>query len=312
MPKKSAKQPVQIQGIDAILGSTTVESVVEPPTHEVNLSSIHTSKKQPRRYFDPEKLKQLAISIKEHGIIEPLLVRSLHDDEYELVAGERRYRAAQTIGLETVPVVIRELTDNEAFQLALEENLQREDLNPVEETQGILDLLALKLEKQQDEILEILKESANAAKSQREPNNVIREDLEIIKIVLNSLGKGNPVSFYNNRIPILNLPGGVLKKLREGTLDYTKAKEIAKVKDEEARSSLLEDAIVQSLPLTKIQERVKALRPLRKMTEGLQSRFDNTIKRAKKAKLWDNPKHSKKLERLLEQMDKLLAEAEEE
>ena len=87
-------------------------------------------KKQPRRYFDPDRQAQLIKSVQEHGILEPLLVRPLADGLYELVAGERRYRAAQELGLKEVPVVIREFDDKQALQVALIENLQREDLNP--------------------------------------------------------------------------------------------------------------------------------------------------------------------------------------
>jgi ParB family transcriptional regulator, chromosome partitioning protein len=109
----------------------------------ISLRSIKT-REQPRHYFDPEKLEQLVQSIAQHGILEPLLVRPLETNQYELVAGERRYRAALKLGLSEVPVVIRQLNDEEATQLALIENLQREDLNPIEETEGILQLLAFK------------------------------------------------------------------------------------------------------------------------------------------------------------------------
>ena len=145
----------------------------------LQLDRIVTSATQPRRYFDPEKLEQLTQSVKEHGILEPLLVRSLpdnkedtspgetpgvHDVRYELVAGERRYRAATAAGLTEVPVVIKELTDSEALQLALIENLQREDLNPIEETEGILQLLALKLESDTEGVISLLNQLANATK----------------------------------------------------------------------------------------------------------------------------------------------------
>jgi ParB family transcriptional regulator, chromosome partitioning protein len=114
-------------------------------SHSIPLEQIQLPPTQPRRYFDSEALKQLTESIKQHGILQPLLVRLVDEGKHELVAGERRYRAALEIGLKEVPVVIRELDDNAAFQLALIENLLREDLNPVEETEGILQLLALKL-----------------------------------------------------------------------------------------------------------------------------------------------------------------------
>ena len=122
----------------------------------LRIEQIVISSLQPRRYFDPEQLEQLTQSVKEHGILEPLLVRSLPDNKYELVAGERRYRAAIEAGLADVPVVIKELTDPEALQLALIENLQREDLNPVEETEGILQLIALRENLAVDEVISSL------------------------------------------------------------------------------------------------------------------------------------------------------------
>ncbi len=111
----------------------------------IKLKDIHLPEQQPRRYFDPQALKELVESVKQHGILQPLLVRPLGGGKYELVAGERRLRAGQEAKLEVAPVVVRELSDDQAFQLALIENLQREDLNPVEETEGILHLLSIRL-----------------------------------------------------------------------------------------------------------------------------------------------------------------------
>jgi len=122
----------------------------------IPLEQIQLPPTQPRRYFDSEALKQLTESIKQHGILQPLLVRLIDGEKHELVAGERRYRAALEIGLKEVPVVVRELDDNAAFQLALIENLLREDLNPVEETEGILQLLALKLGRNVESIPTVL------------------------------------------------------------------------------------------------------------------------------------------------------------
>jgi ParB family transcriptional regulator, chromosome partitioning protein len=109
----------------------------------VSITQIQLPAKQPRRYFDPEKQQQLTDSIQEHGILEPLLLRQLDNGRYELVAGERRYRSAQILNLKEVPVVIKELDDKQALQIALIENLQRDDLNAIDETEAILELLAI-------------------------------------------------------------------------------------------------------------------------------------------------------------------------
>ncbi|MEA5516769.1 ParB/RepB/Spo0J family partition protein [Nodularia sp. UHCC 0506] len=128
----------------------------------IKLKDIRLPEQQPRRYFDPQALKELVSSVKQHGILQPLLVRPVAEGQYELVAGERRYRAATEVGLENVPVVVRELTDDQAFQLALIENLQREDLNPVEETEGILYLLAIRLKCDVESVKSLLYRMKNA------------------------------------------------------------------------------------------------------------------------------------------------------
>ncbi len=122
----------------------------------VLLSDIHLPAQQPRRYFDPESLQKLVDSIKQHGILQPLLVRSIPQGGYELVAGERRYRAASIAQLSEVPIVVKELDDESALAISLIENLQREDLNPVEETEGILQLLAIKLKREIEVVPKIL------------------------------------------------------------------------------------------------------------------------------------------------------------
>ncbi|MCC5612369.1 ParB/RepB/Spo0J family partition protein [Nostoc sp. CHAB 5834] len=150
-------------------GINNADSQVSMPLDQISLPP-----NQPRRYFDSEALKQLTESIKQHGILQPILVRPLDGSKHELVAGERRYRAALSIGLKVVPVVIRELDDNAAFQFALIENLLRSDLNPVEETEGILQLLALKLGRNVDEIPPLLRRLQHERKgSVKSSNNVI-------------------------------------------------------------------------------------------------------------------------------------------
>ncbi|WP_100903213.1 ParB/RepB/Spo0J family partition protein [Nostoc flagelliforme] len=136
----------------------------------IKLSDIVLPQQQPRRYFDPQALQELVSSIKQHGILQPLLVRPLAGGKYELVAGERRYRAGQSALLEVVPVVVRELSDDQAFQLALIENLQREDLNPVEETEGILHLLGIRLHCDVEAVKSLLYRMKNAHSKGEQPS----------------------------------------------------------------------------------------------------------------------------------------------
>ncbi|MHC5747357.1 MAG: ParB/RepB/Spo0J family partition protein [Nostoc sp.] len=136
----------------------------------IKLSDIVLPQHQPRRYFDPQALKELVSSVKQHGILQPLLVRPIGGGKYELVAGERRYRAGQEALLEVAPVVVRELSDDQAFQLALIENLQREDLNPVEETEGILHLLAIRLHCDVEAVKSLLYRMKNAHSKGEQPS----------------------------------------------------------------------------------------------------------------------------------------------
>ena len=102
----------------------------------LRISEIEPNREQPRKYFDEEALTELADSIRQHGVIQPLLVRPMENGTYQLVAGERRWRASRMAGLTEVPVVIKDLSEIEAMELALIENLQRQDLNPIEEWNG--------------------------------------------------------------------------------------------------------------------------------------------------------------------------------
>ena len=128
------------KGIDALIYDNSVESSLASAV-QLSINEIEPNRAQPRKSFEPESLSELSESIKEHGILQPLLVRPMADGSYRLVAGERRYRAARMAGLTEVPVTIREMTDEEESLFALIENLHREDLNAVEEAEGIKKLI---------------------------------------------------------------------------------------------------------------------------------------------------------------------------
>ncbi len=215
------------------------------------LTDIKLPDYQPRQYFDEKKLEELAQTIKAHGVLEPLLVRQLpRKNQYELVAGGRRYRAAKRAGLTEVPVIVRELNEEQALEIAIIENLQREDLNPVEETEGILHLLSKRLKLPWSEVSPLLHQLQKQVRG-RAANNVIgSEKVEQVQGVFESLGLMEFDSFISNRLPLLNLPEDILEALRAGKIEYTKAKAIASVKDEAARTELLENAIANSLSLT--------------------------------------------------------------
>ncbi|WP_235112210.1 MULTISPECIES: ParB/RepB/Spo0J family partition protein [Acaryochloris] len=277
--------------------------------HTLEVSKIQASKEQPRRYFNPEKMKELTTSIQTHGILEPLIVRPISEDRYELVAGERRLRAAQSAGFEEVPVSIRELTDEEAIQLALVENLQREDLNPVEETEGILYLLSYQLQQKRDSIIALLQRMDNEAKGKVTRNVTGKPEAEIIETIFKTVGGMTWKSFVRNRLPLLKWPTDVLNAVRDGKLEYTKGSIIARIQDKPKRQRLLKTAIKNDLTLAEIKLRVQELIPKSiKPNQGgpLMQDIDQAYKQVKKSKIWKNPKKKKQLERLLLQLTRLL------
>ena len=279
---------------------------VESPTATVNIDKIRLPAQQPRRYFDPEKLSQLVQSVKEHGILQPLLVRAVNG-EYELVAGERRLRAAKAAGLTEVPIITKELSDHQTLQIALLENLQREDLNPVEETEGILELLCMELDVNSGEVISILNQVANAKKRGLELTENVSRQLEIIESVLSGVGRFSAESFRTSRLPLLNLPDDVLEVLRQGKIEYTKARAIAKVKDEGERRELLDKVINENLSLSEIKQLVKELTPGKTTPkETLNAKYSEIGKRLKNAQVWEDVKKTKKLEKLLSDLEQLL------
>lgn len=284
----------------------TQNSENSPVCENIRLDQISPPAFQPRRYFDEAAIAELTASVQQHGILQPILVRPLGENQYELVTGERRYKAVKAVGLTQMPVVVRQMSQPEAMQYALIENLQREDLNPVEETEGILQLLELSLETDRSSVISLLNRMANHSRGLTD--NVIRkEDREAISLVFQSLGRLSPESFRTNRLPLLNLPGEILEAIRRGQIEYTKAKALSKIKEPELRAALLTEAIGQSLSLREIRERIKAeQKPAHR--EELQARMEAIPKKMKKLKVWDDPEKREKVEALLTQMEMLLSE----
>src|SRR6266571_9073993 len=158
------------KGLGALIGSrpTPVRQDVDlgESVHQVRLAAIVPSPLQPRKNFAPEALQELVDSIRQHGIIQPLIVRRI-DGRHELIAGERRWRAAQEVGLSEVPVIVRTATDSEVLELSLIENLQRTDLNPIEEAQGYSRLAGEFGMRQEDIALKVSRSRAAVANSIR-------------------------------------------------------------------------------------------------------------------------------------------------
>ena len=129
------------KGLAALLGDNVMDTSEEKSSLYLPISQVESCASQPRKQFDPDALADLADSIREHGIIQPLTVRKLQSGYYQIIAGERRWRAARMAGLDQVPAIVIEADDRKAMELAMIENLQREDLNPMEEAEGYQQLM---------------------------------------------------------------------------------------------------------------------------------------------------------------------------
>lgn len=204
---------------DGLFGA---EESVAP--QKLKISEIEPNKKQPRKTFNEEALNALAESIIEHGIVEPLVVRS-YGDGYQIVAGERRWRAAKIAGLKEVPVRIMELSDEQTMQIALIENLQREDLNPIEEALGYQQLIDTFDMKQEE--------------------------------VAKKVGKAR--SSITNSLRLLTLPEDIRESVRDGEISVGHCKVIIGVKDEEAQRSLAKRVIEEGMSVRALEKLAKQL-----------------------------------------------------
>ncbi|MDF5725884.1 MAG: ParB/RepB/Spo0J family partition protein [Rhizonema sp. PD37] len=294
--------PFKADSTISIFSPTALTAADVEHSITVNLSCIQLPTQQPRRYFDPQKLQQLAESILTHGILEPLLVRPLSDKSYELVAGERRYRAAKEIGLSEIPVIVREMTDVQAIELALVENLQREDLNPVEETEGIITLLASKLDIPSKEVSQLLHRLA------KQGDNVVgnEETRILVESVFRIVGKMSWESFASHRLPLLNLPNPILEALRSGKIEYTKARALARIKDPVLLQELLNQAIAEKWSLSQIraaiQENTQSIPP---GEISLKQQFTQVSKKLKSSAVWSDPAQRQRLQQLLDELEQI-------
>lgn len=192
------------KGLDALFEDNINES---QGTQTIRMSEIEPNKSQPRRHFDENAITTLADSIRQHGLIQPILVRSTGTG-YQIVAGERRWRACRMLGMSEIPAVVKEFSDSETAQIALIENIQREDLNPIEE--------------------------AAAYKELMENYNMTQEEL--------SKAVGKSRSAIANAVRLLNMPEKVQELLRKGELSAGQAKAIAAAESEEQMINLAERA----------------------------------------------------------------------
>lgn len=210
------------KGLDALFADNSEEAASGAVA--IRLSDIEPNRGQPRKTFDEEALEELSESIKQHGILQPLVVRSVPGGgTYQLVAGERRWRAARMAGLSEVPAVIMELSDTEAMEIALIENLQREDLNPVEEAEGYLAL--------------------------QENYNMTQDE------VARRVNKSRPA--VANAMRLLGLPKEILGYVRDGRLSQGHARALLALGDEKLMLEVAKQVMEAGLSVREVEKLVK-------------------------------------------------------
>ncbi|MDD6540255.1 MAG: ParB/RepB/Spo0J family partition protein [Lentihominibacter sp.] len=235
------------KGLDALFGdmevsvepsskeeeSSAVHDIEAAETHEgikyIDINNIKPNANQPRKTFDEGKLEELADSIREHGLIQPLVVRK-STNGYEIVAGERRWRAARKIGIKEIPAIVRELSDEENMLLAIIENMQREDLDPIEEAEGISQMI----------------ETYGLSQEQ----------------VSKSLGKSRP--YITNQLRLLKLPEEIRKMVSDGRLSSGHVRALITIDDEEKQIKLAVQAVEQGLSVRQVEALAKANKNVKK------------------------------------------------
>lgn len=227
------------RGIDSLLIDNSIEENNSSQAVMLNILDIEPNKEQARKQFDDAALSELADSIAQHGVLQPLLVRPIFGGGYQLIAGERRWRASRIAGLSQVPAIIKELSDEEAAVISLIENLQREDLNPVEEALGFASLIS-----------DFSLTQEEAAKK---------------------VGKSRPA--VANALRLLKLPEKVLDLVRENKLSAGHARAIAAIDDEKTAILVAETVVAKSLSVRETERMVKALTAEKKAKKPSKSRL---------------------------------------
>lgn len=211
------------KGLSAIFIENDAENSNEAVT--LRIADIEPNRDQPRKEFDEQALAELSQSIMQHGVLQPILVRPLPLGGYQIVAGERRYRASRMAGLTEIPAVIRELSDNETMELALIENLQREDLSPIEEAKGYKTLI----------------DTYSMSQEQ----------------VAQTVGKSRPA--VANTMRLLLLPDDVIELVENGDISSGHARALLSLEDKALMSNVADEIIKKNLTVRQVEKMVKDL-----------------------------------------------------
>jgi ParB family chromosome partitioning protein len=222
----TVKRPALGRGLTSLMSQITPD---DAPTREVPLGSLVPNRQQPRTHFDEDALNDLAASLKQHGIVQPIVVRRV-GDRFEIIAGERRWRAAKMAGLATVPVVVKEIPDDRLLELALVENIQRQELNPIEEAKAYWRL---------GEHLRLTQEQ-----------------------VADRVGKSRPQ--VANTLRLLRLPGHLQELIANGKLGVGHGKVLLGVEDGHLQEQLAHAVVQDQLSVRALEAKLQHLQKAHK------------------------------------------------
>lgn len=239
------------RGIESLFIDNSVEEN-DSSVNKLRIMEIEPNRNQPRKDFDEKALSELAESIEQHGVLQPLVVRPLTNGNYQLVAGERRWRAARIAGLSEVPVIIKELTDEEVIEIAMIENLQREDLNPLEEALGyryMMDELKITQEQAAEKVGKSRPAVANALRLLKLPDEI----QNMVKNNLISPGHARALLGFDSEDMMLQTAKMIVKEdlsVRDVETLVKKSKKVPKLPKQQVRDkffSEVELALVENL-----------------------------------------------------------------
>lgn len=209
------------KGLSALLGDEILD---EKSTNEIDIYDISPNPQQPRHFFDEEALSELAENIRENGVITPITLRRL-DKGYEIIAGERRWRAARKAGLKTIPAIVLDIDEKKAYQLSMVENLQREDLSPIEEAQGFRKLM--------------------------EDYGMTQDE------VANAVSKSRPA--VANAVRLLELPAEIITMVEAGKLSAGHGRTLLPIKDKAEIVDIAEEIVEKELSVRQVEVMVKRI-----------------------------------------------------
>lgn len=291
---------------DDVLGEVE-EASAPPQSAEVSLDQITTRADQFRRSFDRASIEALAASIGELGLLEPIVVRP-QGGGFEIVAGERRYRALRQLGWERAPVRVVVFDDAQAELAGAVENLNREDLSPLEEVDAVLSVLQHALQRPRDGVIALITQVRSL---ELEGKSLSENEAAPVTRLFKSLGYTSVNSFYANRLSLLRYPDDLLRAMREQGLAYTKARVLARLKDPRTRQELLSRALQVDLSVEELERQVRAQLETARASPGLYHDFGRIKRLVTKRRVEQlDTAGQKRLRQLMKEMEKLLVTRE--